>query len=305
MVEINQYIKELLLLNDCVIIPEFGGFVSNYRPASIDNNQFCPPAKEISFNNKLNSNDGLLINYISSCEGITYIEARLKVDCFVEETFNHLEQNGWVILDGVGYLNYDSKENLLFEPQQNQNLLVDSYGLQNFCYEKLYQRKIQASAVKPRYHEPIPVVFEKRKMQKLVVALPLLLAMALIPMKNNKEYFSKSDMGLWETFTQSTPAYQAQIQEETTLESNVSAIIPEGYDLKYFIIGGSFRSEENAVKFISQLQEQGYNGKDLGVFNGLHRVAMKGFAHMQDAQNELNSLLAQNPQSGVWIHVNE
>ncbi len=62
--EISQYIKELLILNDCVIIPEFGGFVANYKPATIENNQFFPPAKEIAFNNKLVSNDGLLIKHI-------------------------------------------------------------------------------------------------------------------------------------------------------------------------------------------------------------------------------------------------
>ena len=70
--EISQYIKEILLLNDCVIIPDFGGFVANYKPAMIENNRFFPPTKEIAFNNKLISNDGLLINYISEAEGVDY-----------------------------------------------------------------------------------------------------------------------------------------------------------------------------------------------------------------------------------------
>jgi len=74
-VEINQYIKELLLLNDCVIIPQFGGFVANYKPATIENNKFFPPTKEVAFNNKLTSNDGLLINYISEIEDTDYFSA--------------------------------------------------------------------------------------------------------------------------------------------------------------------------------------------------------------------------------------
>ena len=76
-------------------------------------------------------------------------------------------------------------------------------------------------------------------------------------------------------------------------------------DFKYYIIGGSFKSEENASKYVWQLNEQGYTGKDLGVFKGLHRVAMKGFLTMEEAQRELNLLLQQSPQSGIWIHVNE
>lgn len=303
--EISQYIKELLLLNDCVIIPEFGGFVANYKPATIENNQFFPPTKEIAFNNKLISNDGLLINYISEAEGIDYFNAKQKLDSFVEETMLNLERNRNIYFDGVGYLHYDSRENLQFEPQLKQNLLVESYGLQNFSYEKLYQRQMPKPAIKVEYREPVPVIFQQRKLKKLAIAIPLLIAMALIPMKKNNEYLSKSDMGLWETLIQSTPTAPIQTQEQNLTEKSINVTtVPETEQLKYFIIGGSFKSEENADKYIQQLKEQGYNGQNLGVFKGLNRVAIKGFSTMDEAQKELNSLLTKNPASGVWIHVN-
>jgi len=306
-VEINQYIKELLLLNDCVIIPEFGGFVANYKPASNENNRFFPPTKEVAFNNKLNSNDGLLINFISETEGIDYFSAKQKLDNFVEETNLNLERNRNVYFEGVGYLHYDSRENLLFEPQLQQNLLVESYGLQNFSYEKLYQRQMPKPAFKIEHQEPIPIIFQKRKLKKLIVVIPLLIAMALIPLKNNKEYVSKSDLGMWEMLLQSTPAVPVQTPEETTTTAeytaNVAATSTEQF--RYFIIGGSFKSEENANNYIQQLKEQGYNGQNLGIFNGLHRIAMKGFSSMEEAQKELNTLLYQNPKSGVWIAANK
>jgi hypothetical protein len=304
-VEINQYIKELLLLNDCVIIPEFGGFVANYKPAVVTNNQFCAPSKEIAFNNKLISNDGLLLNYITEAEGINYFDAKHKLDSFVEETLLNLERNRTIYFEGVGYLHYDSHENLRFEPQLNQNLLIESYGLQNFSYEKLYQRQMPKPAFKVEYKEPVPVIFQKRKLQKLVVAVPLLMAMALIPLKNNKEYLSKSDMGLWDALTQSAPVVSPEVQPQPTADftSEVSSAGTE--TMNYFIIGGSFKSEENANKYLLQLKAQGLQGKDLGVFKGLHRVAMKGFTTMEEAQKELNRIRYENPQSGVWIHVNE
>ena len=303
--EISQYIKELLLLNDCVIIPEFGGFVANYKPATIENNQFFPPTKEIAFNNKLISNDGLLVNYISEAEGVDYFNAKQKLDSFVEETMLNLERNRNVYFDGVGYLHYDSRENLQFEPQLKQNLLVESYGLQNFSYEKLYQRQMPKPAIMVEYREPIPVIFQQRKQKKLVIAIPLLIAMALIPMKHNNEYLSKSDMGMWETLMQSTPAAPIQAPEQNLTENTASVVaVTKTEQFKYFIIGGSFKSEENASKYIQQLKEQGYNGQNLGVFNGLNRVAMKGFGTMGEAQKELNFLLSKNPSSGVWIHVN-
>lgn len=216
----------------------------------------------------------------------------------------NLERNRNVYFEGVGYLHYDSHENLRFEPQLNQNLLVDSYGLQNFSYEKLYQRQMPKPAFKVEYREPVPVIFQKRKLQKLVVAIPLLVAMALIPMKNHKEYLSKSDMGLWEAITQSAPAATVSTEQIPTIQVTAD-IAPSNDQLKYFIVGGSFKSEENANKYLLQLKEQGYEGKNLGIFKGLHRVAMKGFPTMEEAQKELNHIRFQNPQSGVWIHVSE
>jgi nucleoid DNA-binding protein len=303
-VEINQYIKDQLLLNDCVIIPEFGGFVANYKPATIENNQFYPPTKEIAFNNKLISNDGLLINFIAESEGISYFSAKQKLEDFVEETMLNLERNRNVYFEGVGYLHYDSRENLLFEPQLRQNLLVDSYGLQNFSYEKLYQRQMPKPAFKIEHRDAVPVIFEKRKLKKLVVAVPLLVALALIPMKHNKEYLSKSDMGLWDALSQTITAVPVQAEQKTA-EYTENLAVAESSQFKYYIIGGSFRSEENAKKYILQLKEQGYAGRNLGVFNGLNRVAMEGFSTMDEAQKELNSLLYKNPKSGVWIHINE
>lgn len=304
-VTINQYIKELLILNDCVIIPGFGGFVANYKPASYENDQFFPPAKEIAFNNKLVSNDGLLINYISLAEGINYLEAKQKLDAFVDEATLNLERNRNVYFDGIGYLHFDSRENLRFEPQLTQNLLVESYGLQNFSYEKLYQRQMPGPAMKVEFRETVPVIFQKRKLRKVLVAVPLLIAMAMIPLKNNKEYLSKSDMGLWELMTQSIPAVPEQTIEKTTAGFTENKVEKVDVAFNYYIIGGSFKSAENAQKYLSQLSEQGYNGKDLGIFKGLHRIAIKGFSTKEDAQKELNILLNQNPKSGVWISANE
>lgn len=303
--EINQYIKELLLLNDCVIIPEFGGFVANYKPATFENNQFFPPTKEIAFNTKLISNDGLLINYVVEAEGLNYFSAKQKLEGFVEETLLNLERNRNIYFEGVGYLHYDSRENLQFETQLKQNLLVDSFGLHNFSYEKLYQRQIPKPAFRIEHHESVPVIFQKRKLKKMIVAVPLLIAMALIPLKHNKEYLSKSDMGMWETLMQSTPEAPSITQAQNMAEYTANVTTAKTEQLRYFIIGGSFKSEENADKYIQQLKEKGYTGQNLGIFLGLNRVAMKGFTTMEEAQKELNSYLYQNPRSGVWIHVSE
>ena len=63
MIELAQHIEALLLENDCVIIPGFGGFVAHLTPAvSVEEgNVFIPPIRTIGFNPQLRLNDGLLV----------------------------------------------------------------------------------------------------------------------------------------------------------------------------------------------------------------------------------------------------
>ena len=69
--QLSPYIKDLLYRYECVIIPGFGAFLANYTSASIDadSSTFYPPGKTISFNRQLQTNDGLLANYVASVEG--------------------------------------------------------------------------------------------------------------------------------------------------------------------------------------------------------------------------------------------
>ena len=56
-------LRELLFVQECVIIPGFGGFLTKYKSADIDylNYTITPPTKSISFNRQLRNDDGLLV----------------------------------------------------------------------------------------------------------------------------------------------------------------------------------------------------------------------------------------------------
>ena len=62
MIELARHIEILLLENDCVIIPDFGGFIAHYQPARYikEENLYLPPVRTIGFNPQLTINDGLL-----------------------------------------------------------------------------------------------------------------------------------------------------------------------------------------------------------------------------------------------------
>ena len=82
---VAHYISELLFLHDCVIIPDFGGFIGNRKSAQLNKTtgRLIPPSKQILFNRNLTTNDGLLINHIAQNESISQHEAKQKLEEFV------------------------------------------------------------------------------------------------------------------------------------------------------------------------------------------------------------------------------
>ena len=297
--ELLAYIKELLLLNDCVIIPGFGGFVSNYKPANIRSSQFNPPSKEISFNKKLNFNDGLFINHISEKEGGNYLAVSKRVELLVQELNYRLTDGETIHIDGVGDLAYDKNESLVFNPAIRENLNLDAYGLRAFNFETLYTKNLVRSKISQEDRDAVQVLFQKRTLKKVLVAIPVLVALALVPIKNNKENLQKSDLSsLTEMMT-----VKAKVPEASPVVKYIEEVKEQPQDHRYFIIGGSFRSENNAEKFIEQKVEQGFNARNLGVIKGLHYIALNSFATFSEAKSAQMKVKTGSPGSGVWIYV--
>lgn len=104
---IDKYIAELLKTNTRVIVPDFGAFMVKTAPGSSE--------KQVSFNDFLKYNDGLLVNHIVKKEGITKEEAQKKVKSFVEEIQNTLKSNKPFKVADLGYLYKDPRGSVRFK----------------------------------------------------------------------------------------------------------------------------------------------------------------------------------------------
>ena len=82
MIELAQHIETLLLENDCVIVPGFGGFVAHYSPATRvkEENIFLPPTRTIGFNPQLKLNDGVLVQSYMSAYDTSFADASRIVE---------------------------------------------------------------------------------------------------------------------------------------------------------------------------------------------------------------------------------
>lgn len=132
MIRIEKYIEKLLLTHDCVIIPELGGFVTQYEPAyKVDeNNAFYPPFRTIGFNEQLTMNDGLLVQAYMQTYDTNYPEALRLVKEESHKIKNALHNEGYYHFENIGKLELNSESKLLFTPENEGGIACPQlYGL--------------------------------------------------------------------------------------------------------------------------------------------------------------------------------
>lgn len=148
MKNLNLYIEELLYRHQCVIIPDFGAFVSNRRAAELtQNNTFSPPQKELTFNSRLTYNDGLVAKYISESENISYEDAQEHIRSVVEQWKEALATGQTIVFDNIGSFHSGKDNNIIFEPAPKENFLTDSFGMSSITAQQINKDENQPNSV--------------------------------------------------------------------------------------------------------------------------------------------------------------
>ena len=139
MIELAQHIETLLLENDCVIVPGFGGFVAHYSPATRvkEENIFLPPTRTIGFNPQLKLNDGVLVQSYMSAYDTSFADASRIVEKEVNEFIGLLHEEGKAHLDNIGEIHYNIYGNYEFAPYDYKITTPSLYGLDSFEMHEL------------------------------------------------------------------------------------------------------------------------------------------------------------------------
>jgi nucleoid DNA-binding protein/cell division septation protein DedD len=312
-VEITKYILDLICENECVIVPGFGAFVSSYKPAQVDNTEetILPPSKEITFDTKLKTNDWLLANYISAGEGISRFDALKKIEEFNENAQYRLEKGETVEFEGLGVLRFDDKSNPVFTMLSDKNFLLDSFGLSKVSLKKPEQP--QPEEIKES------IVEEETEKNKKVWLFFLLIPVAAVVVFIYLNYFSPKTHTpvpapkniILPTDTPSasvTPANADTLQNNAANDSLANPQIkPETKEAeqnptgKYYLIGGSFKEQENVDKFMRKVENAGFKPINLGRQGNFFIVAIGVYQTFEEADSAMNSYSKIDPASGVWI----
>lgn len=128
--DVASSINELLFEKNSVIVPGFGGFELQQRPANIDHikSTISPPNKVPFFNKNLTINDGVLVDHIQNQNQCTLEQANKIVEDFVAEVEAKIEKKEIVEFPMVGRIYKDYNKALQFLPYDT-NFNSDAFGL--------------------------------------------------------------------------------------------------------------------------------------------------------------------------------
>lgn len=145
MIELERHIEILLLSNDCVIVPDFGGFMAHHVDARYDEqeNLFLPPQRTIGFNPQLTLNDSLLAQSYIEAYDISYPEALRRIEDEVRELRQHIECNGSYELYDLGIIRLNEYGKYEFEPCEAGILTPELYGLSSFIMKPIASSSVQ------------------------------------------------------------------------------------------------------------------------------------------------------------------
>jgi hypothetical protein len=311
--KLENYISDLLWKHDCVVVPGFGGFVLNEQPAHFESNshELLPPGKRITFNRSLSNNDGLLHHYIAQVTGQSFESAQSFVTAQINYWKLQLLSKEPLKLVNLGTLNADVEGRWIFTPA-DVTYTKAAFGLESLQLWPLET----APAIRiqpPKKDKAVPVKAGRRKVwvrrTATVVSVICLLAVAgyfLIPQLDNMPELAS--FSFWEKTPDVKPSVIPEKNEEpapvitdsiTPPDINTPTEVPV-LDYKFYIIGGSFLKEKNAVRFKSELEQKGYAAEVLHNENGFFRVAYINNPDSLAASRELQKIKTEENQA-AWL----
>ena len=294
---VEDHIKDLLFRHDCVIIPNFGGLVSNPVSSKINtvSGTIFPPSKLIVFNKNLSINDGLLINHISKKEKISIDDSKNIVFDFSKKITDSLMTERSMRLNNIGLFTLGSEDNIIFHQDIANNFDLNSFGFESFqIHKKTKTKKIidinQSSTTKKISYKAAAV---------LIPLILLSLTNILLDTSTNNINIQKSDLNFFKK--SKVPKLDvAENKIEKEIEKIETITTPKTKN--YHVIAGAFIEKSNAEKLNNSLIESNFNSEILLSENGYHRVSYNSFESKENAIIELEKLKRIN--KSAWILTN-
>lgn len=309
--KIGLYISELLQDHDYVVFPGLGAFTAHTMEAKFDqsNGIILPPSLEIRFNPEIKVNDGILLNHFAHKQEITAPKASSEIENLCNEIKYRLDHGETICLEGLG--NIKRKEGkIIFEATPDIEKMPESFGLEpvelkiyDYVDKKPLPGKFGTKSDLPSTRKP------KRKNIYWLSLIPVLAAAIFIFWFLWPGGQKKQSERVVSEITQtdiSTPEIKDSIPvpiiDDSRSDEKNLIIQVHPQEGMFYLVGGSFKTRENADQYFEHISNKGYEPVHLGVMGSFHVVAMAVYPSEREAINAQSIVLRQDSTAGAWIY---
>jgi len=263
-------ISYLLYYNDCVILPNFGAFVLKSKSAYIEDNEFFPPSKYVSFNSMLKDNDGLLAKFISEERKISYKKSLKLISDEVKLLNEKLSEDLIFDTEYLGIFELKEKNTLIFNPDFSINFDSSVFGLNSFVRKPIINISSKRAADKSQ--------FDTNNLLRYAAIFISILGLSYFGYFNYNNYLNNEKLKniaiAQEKILENVQTATFNLGDLPPINVNVKAPIVKDNSTYYSVIAGAFRSRRNAEKHLNTLIIDGYQASYTTVNpKGLFRVA--------------------------------
>lgn len=302
---LEQHIAPLLYRHHCVVVPEFGAFLTRRKAAYYNEKiqSFLPPSKALSFNEHLQTSDGVLVSYIAAVQSCSYEQAHEQLITIVKQWKADLTKGSSLDVEHIGLISKSAEGNLVFKPYNEHNYLHSSFGL----------GPIHAAQIKSDTQTPVISLPKEshtdfkigKSMMKYAAVGLIAISASLGGLQLRSSYENNSILAAktaQETITRN-------IQEASFFSNNpidlpaleIEIELPK-VENHYFIVAGSFIKEDNAKEQIELLKSQGFPKANIIGQNayGLYQVGLNAFA-IEDQARVFLAKARDNGSDTAWL----
>jgi hypothetical protein len=312
-----------------VILPGFGCFLTNYSGARIHpiKHSFHPPSRTVIFNANLSTNDGLLIDHICRIESISYKDASLKVNNYVAQCFREMQAGNTIVLTNIGSCRMGKENNIIFDPDINNNYLADAFGLPSFVSPAIKRESVRARLEKQltpkqdkasrKKRDPIPFI-------GWAAGISIPVAAALLLYFYSPGFLHKMGNS-YASFVPTVKFTEAkhdpiEVSEKTARFNNIRVLPEEKAEAvieepkpdevhvkpvivlkKYQVVVGAFSEHTNAVHYMEELRARELQASIVGKSkSGLTRVSIDGSDNKKEALHIL-AQVREDVNANAWL----
>lgn len=322
---IPHHIKILLSEYDCVIIPDFGAFVADYRPPVLDGDQSAIPGKDILFNRQLTRNDGLLINAIIEADNCSYEEARKSIATDIADIKKQLDSGETFTFEGIGQMMLDETGFIQFLVADDNSCLLDAYGLQAIHLDKIdkdtpHQELTSNTIDNNNKRTFISITAAAAVVALLLIFSPPLSDKAVVDkagisfdttpaempsLSQEQRDLPKADqealsLPLSRKNATETDTEKTKTQQESAKGETITNILPEK---AYHIIIASLPNQKLAEQYVYNFTKK-YDFDTIQTLSGneRYRISVANFSQKKEAIAFVKSLRLLNPKFGdAWV----